>query len=274
MADDLELSRSLMIPGCVPLRNVRFPSMFGSNLATGNNDLYTVPTGRTAIISLGRVYNQSAGNIGWYWQLSSGGTYYRLNSTTTTATLAANAVKPVFIVLAAGESISINTVTNNGLNAWGTVVEVPASTPIVRGSVLAPASGNNTVYTVPTGKTAMGLTPFSTAVANAADVLPVVYNSNGTAGSLNVIVHTVPSGGTPGATNLARPSTAVAANAVEQVPLVTPSMNTGDFLNVNWSGADAAPGISWVNIVEIGCRARTNGVRPCPDREQRGHGVW
>jgi hypothetical protein len=46
------------------LTGVKFLNAFGSNLSTGDNDLYTVPTGKKALVcSAGRAYNQSGGNI-------------------------------------------------------------------------------------------------------------------------------------------------------------------------------------------------------------------
>jgi hypothetical protein len=56
-------------------------------------------------------------------------------------------------MLNAGEILSVNTATNNGLNIWHIIYEMDASSPIYGGRVLGLANGDNTLFTISAGKT-------------------------------------------------------------------------------------------------------------------------
>src|SRR5438270_13421936 len=49
-------------------------------LASGNNDLYTAPAGKRALVRSGVAYNSSGGAISFYHLLKSGGNYYQLSA--------------------------------------------------------------------------------------------------------------------------------------------------------------------------------------------------
>lgn len=224
----------------------KFIKIFGSNISTGNTDLYTVPTGRKCLVGNVAVsYQESGGNIVVYMQIKVGGSYYRISANTTVSTGTQSLVgNSACMVLNAGESFAVNTATNNGLNFWMEAVEFDASnTSIVTGRVLALASGDNTIYTVPAGKTAFRASLYQNLNGN-----NMVVNNSG--GSLNYIWYLVPSGGSAGATNKIRPLTAIADKANTPVASTYPSMSAGDFLVVNTSGGGAGQ-VAWVTMIEI-----------------------
>lgn len=225
------------------LTGVKFPTAFGSNLATGDTTLYTAPASKRALVFGYNVYNTSGGNITWSLNASISGTKYRLtpDATTTTGAATDDSNTP-FFVLEPAELLVITTATNSGLNAWARIIEYDSSVNLFSARKLAPANGDNTVYTVTAAKTGLVLGSPNTGG-------PLLNNANGTLGSLNVTSYIVPSGGAAGATNQFRALVAVAAGAVGQQQ-VKASMAAGDFIVANWSGANAAPGISWITVAE------------------------
>lgn len=230
------------------MSGLKYVPIVGANLATGDTDLYTVPAGRKALVErFARTYNPSVGNITTYRELKVSGTYYRLESNATLTTLTGGT--PNFqsdIVLNAGESLSVNAATTSGLNFRGGAWEFDASdTRLATSRILALVSGDNTLYTVPAGKTAWVI--FASTTGNNGQVVV----SNATGGSLNYYINVVPSGGSAGSTNQLYPATAIADQTILQ--FVGPSMlAAGDFISVNSSGPDAGSHqIAWVTYYQI-----------------------
>jgi hypothetical protein len=209
--------------------DVKFPAVFGSNLSTGDNDLYTVPAGKKAMVTAASFYAAGAGNVDWFLTLKSGGTYYRItaNATATLGTASSFSFTCGFIAQA-GESFAINTATNTGLNVWLSVIEF-TNGDFTTGRVLTLANGDNTIYTVPATNSA---SPFSVLQS----VSIVIVNDSGANRTYNVYV--VPSGGSAGATNKIRNSQIVADNLVLAVDF-DGSLKAGDFIVVNTSSGTA-----------------------------------
>ncbi len=232
---------SAFLTGATPKRAV------GSNLSTGNTDIYTCPTGKRAYIgNVVRAYNPSAGSITYFTQIKVSGTYYRIgaSATLTTGTGGSSGAPSSVIVLEAGESLSINTATTSGLNVAYDVFEYSNTVPLYTSKILALSNGSNTLYTVPLGKSAV--TMGSTGIALSTLSLTVCNNSGG---SLNYIVYNVPSGGSAGSTNQLYPSTAI-ADDVATTFNVGPTLETGDFIVVNTS-AGTATQTAWITVFEI-----------------------
>ena len=236
---------STIILGGIPITSATFIRAVGSNLPTGDNDIYTCGTGKRCAVIAYSVYNAGSGNITYFPELKSGGTYYRLTGNNTPA--AGGQVTGSFgIILDAAESISFNTTTNTGLNIFVDVVSYPNTTPLFSAKILGPSSGNNTVYTVTSGKSAAVLpsTSFALLSANTGSLYFVADGS-----TRNIIWYSVASGGSPGTTNQLIPSAAVSGNTlnVTQRPITLASQ---DFLVINVDTGNAAQ-IAWVNVVEI-----------------------
>lgn len=218
----------------------------GVNLATGDRDLYTVPAGKKAlIIANGRNYNPSAGTINSFSQIKVSGTYYRISGTTNNPSgTGSNAGIGQAIVLNAGESFSLNVATTSGLNYRGAAIEFDsAETRIATARILALASGDNLLFTVPANKTALGITTSPVGFNGLVQVL------NASGGSLNYYVNQVPSGGSVGSTNQLYPATAVADISLGQFT-IGESLATGEFISVNSSGAGAGQ-VAWMTYYLI-----------------------
>lgn len=222
--------------------------LVGGSLAIGNNDLYTVPAGRKALIGQAfRLYNPSAGNITAYGEIKVSGIYYQIvASATLSAGTGAVQVPPAAIVLNAGESISINCATTAGLNVRGAIAEFDAGvTQIATARILALSSGDQTLLTAPAGKSIMPIATNTSAVSTNQAIVNVVNN---TGGGVNIYINAVPSGGSVGSTNQLFPATAIANNA--QATFTTGTLAAGDFLSVHSDTATAGQ-VAWVTYYQI-----------------------
>ena len=141
------------------ITGVKYPSVFGSDLAIGDTDLYTAPAGKSAIIIGYTTYAQPAAAVDYYLEVKSGGTYYRLTGTVTATSAGASTNMTGTVIINAGESFSINAATNIGLNIWLRVIEFSTESNFKSANFFGLQSGNNTVYTVPAGKSAISINP-------------------------------------------------------------------------------------------------------------------
>ncbi len=240
-------------PGGAPgLKNAKYVPIFGSNLGTGDHDLYTVPVGRQALVDRNLVaYNiaGSGGNIVCYSEIKVGGVYYRVSPNVTIADGAGGSPgMAVHMVLAAGEKFAANTATTAGLNVRGGVWEFDADdTRVFTARILGLASGDNLLYTVPAGKSVVFLQGAEFVPSMTAQIQIV----NNTGGSLNYYANAVPSGGTVGPTNRCFSAVAVGDKALGQIFGAQP-LSPGDFISVNASGPDAGGHhIAWVTGYQL-----------------------
>jgi|SRR5690349_21119452 len=232
--------------------NVSFPKVWQAAINTGDTDLYTCPSGRRAIILACYFTNNSGvGNIVAYVEAKISSVYYRLsaNATITNGTIN-NTANPQPFILEAGQGFSINSTTNNGLTAGLRVIEFDNSSPLKTVSLLSLSAGNNTLYTVPTGKTALLLS----STGSSQPSLPgfqfgFVFYGNTSTVNRTVSMNAVPSGGSVGGSNLILASTTVANNNFSS-PTIQFNLFDGDFINVN-TDANTATQIAWVNVYEF-----------------------
>lgn len=232
------------------MRDAAYVPIVGANLATGNTDLYTVPTGKKTLVSpFARAYNPSAGTITFYTQIKVSGVYYRISADAgPTAGTGNNHDFGAAIILNAGESLAINCATTAGLNIRYNAIEFDATDTRLQGArVLALANGNNTLLTVAAGKSAVGVGGLNALIGSNVPYIGVVRILNSTGGSLNYYANVVPSGGSVGSTNQLYPATAIGA-ATGSSMVTVPTMAAGDFVNINASGAG---GTAWVTYYQI-----------------------
>lgn len=219
--------------------NPTFPRASILNTANGNNDVYTVPANRSAIVLGLTVANFGANNPNFYMQFKSGGTYYQFSPSQAVGATPSNSavVNVQNVLLLAGEILSLHA-DAIGMSAWFKVIEFDsATTNITRGFITSLANGNNTLYTVPAGKTARPTPHLGVGVA--ANLLYGqlgVFNISG--GALNYAVYAVPNGGSPGVTNEFATLTGIASGAVFSA-IVPDNLGAGDFIVVNTSGGGA-----------------------------------
>ena len=237
---------ALVYPGVVRFSGGFYPSAIGPALATGNNDLYTVPAGKRALFQAVSVLNTSAGNITWYAAVKISGTYYRLTSDATTAAGAQASQQAISYIAEPGETLAIVTATNNGLNVFPCVSVFDSTIPVYSAKLLALANGDNTLYTVPSGKSAVlaniSLVPIATDSANA------LFYVNSSGGARTIQWSFVESGQALGTGYLVSVATSV-NDATRSSLAGRPSLGAGDFININTNAATATQ-IAWVNVME------------------------
>lgn len=135
------------------MTQLKYSSGFLSNSAIGDNDLYTCPSGKKALISRGYFFNTGVASSTVFMTINVSGTYYRITSN---ATVGANSIQTTLtecIVLNAGEKLGLNS-TTVGVNAWVMVCEFDVNSPLTRQGQINGGTGNTTVYTVPVNRSA------------------------------------------------------------------------------------------------------------------------
>lgn len=127
-------------------------------LGIGNNDLYTVPVGRTAVIGGGALSNTGlVTDFTAYVEVKHNGTYYRASTSLTLSNNEAATLNTMLnpLVLDAGDTLSANVITTAGGYAVFTIIEFSSSkSAIVPAHIFGTTTGDNTLYTCPVGKTA------------------------------------------------------------------------------------------------------------------------
>jgi hypothetical protein len=222
--------------------NARFTGL----AAAGNVDVYTVPTGKRAAV-LGRTLSAATGAGTVYVRAKIGGTYYPLITTSTSLglTTPASAADPLF-VLEAGEVLNVISGTAGGVYGWFAVLEFDNTAPLKSARLTAFSTGDNTLYTVPGGKTAMPVDNLFTAAAGSGRI----FYLNNSGAPRNVSFHAVASGGSPGSTNLLKSVASATPGARATDVAGNFCLGAGDFLNVNVD-AGTATQVAWVNVVEL-----------------------
>lgn len=218
-----------------------------SSSSTGNVDLYTVPAGKKVFIAQCLCWARGT-LVNCRLSINSGGTYYLLGTTSTSATI--QCLLPTFCIVLAGEKIAYNlssaATVNTRLSFW----EFDDDTPIVRGALFTLANGDNTVYTCPAGKQALPLS-FHRDVANNVGNTNTVNYWNGSGATRAISLYYVPSGGSPATTN--RTWTGNVSNndglLFTNNTLTFPVLNAGDSYVIN-TNANTATQVAWINVVE------------------------
>lgn len=246
-------SSSIIIPplngfyGVNPIiRNGRIIPIRTTVLGNGQNDFYTVPTGKRAAVSY-TISNQSGGALNHTFQIKIAGVYYTFifvqTANNNTTTLISNAFNTP-PVAEAGDIFSILT-TGAGLVLSGFIIEFPTSNPIRSPRLLSLTSGDNTLYTCPVGRVAT----IGDYRSGNAGLLKYI---NSTGGARTIHWNVVKKGGTPSAgvnqitTNI---SAADATGNLQQGSYA--SLAAGDFISIN-TNSSLATQIAFVNnLVEL-----------------------
>lgn len=236
----------------LPLTNASFPAIRGYALALGNVDLYTVPAGKRLLVISGGGMNPTTtpANIVWYFEVKISGTYYRLMTSITTVATGGGGTNTssgsIDYILEAGEVLAVNS-SALGMNLSASVVLFDATSPMRSVKLIAPASGDNLLYTVPAGKTAWLLG--TNGAIWGASALNIIADTTAP-GIVNVC--NVASGGSAAcsaSTNAIANTTAVAS---AKTALITGAvtMSSTDFLLLNVATGNAAQ-MAWINVLEL-----------------------
>src|SRR5690606_38967139 len=115
--------------------------------------IYTCPAGKKALIT--QVMGISSPIMTGALQLKVSGNYYNFTALNTAwGNVSTNSFG---IVINAGEGLSFTVNSNAGGNLWARVMEMDISTPIYTARLLSLSAGDNTIFTVSAGKTAITL---------------------------------------------------------------------------------------------------------------------
>jgi hypothetical protein len=138
-----------------PLTNPVWRSAFIANAPAGDNDLYTCPVNRRAIVVYFSSLNLTGAGVVIHPRFKNGGTYYRAG---TNVTNNANSMSFGFLAqsypLEAGETFTVNTAAL-GLNLAARIVEFDATHPYKAVRLFSPGAGDSIVYQCPAGKRAV-----------------------------------------------------------------------------------------------------------------------
>lgn len=236
-------------PSTVALPNVKCINLQVNLTSTGDNDLYTVPTGKRAYIANFVVFNGNAGSSTVIPEIKISGTYYALGAqTSVSASVAGSILLQSPYVAEAGEIVAVN-ISAQPCVVYAAIFEFDNTANIFSKKLTSLINGNNTLYTCATGKTAL-LCTRAAGLAPTANSVVGFYNNTG--GSLTVHVNVVKSGGSPGTTNQAS-SNATATSGTSTFAALLPipiTIGSGDFISIN-SGSASATQFAWVTAIEF-----------------------
>lgn len=232
------------------LPGMTYPQAYvaGNSGGSGNQDIYTCPTGKRALCYGISMFNTTVGNINVFSEIYVSGTYYQLEGLSVLSGSANTSAFTVFpIVLEAGERLALNT-NATGATLFGNVVEFDNTAILKTYKVLSLSAGDNTIYTVPAGKSAIVLDAYCALNINVGTKAFGYFNGSGGSRTLNAFI--VQSGGSTGTTNKIINSTVVTNGAVLSNNFTFCSMQAGDFFVVN-TDAGTATQTCWINVLEV-----------------------
>jgi len=235
-------------PAPISLSGVGFPNLPSARiipipafaLSSGENDVYTVPSGKRAVIA-GTITNLSGGALNVTYQFKNGGTYYKI----VIISIANNSQLQIipfntFPILESGESFSLLT-AGIGLNFAGYAIIFDNTEQLSSPKILSLSNGDNTLFTCPAGRVAYILNVISS------NALIRVFNDSGAARTYTMNV--VPSFGSPSSVNQINIPTSTADKTQLNTVNEGVGMNTGDSINVNATSGTATQ-TSWIpNLV-------------------------
>lgn len=231
------------------MRNARLvPGLRFQSVDAGTTDLYTVPAGRRAMLVVNYAFNPTGGSLTYNSKIKVSGTYY---STSGTLTVTAGVLfqSANMLMLEAGEAIAVTT-NGAGLNIAYKVIEFDAASSIRTVKLLALVSGDNTLYTCPTGYNAL-LMP-GVATTGAANGAAIFWNGSG--GSKTLTYHASAAG--VSASSIA--NRFGSGGTVADQAMLTSTANVslpqclaaGESVIINCD-AIASPVLLWLNVMEF-----------------------
>lgn len=231
--------------------NAVFKSSIKTFAATGNSDIYTCPANKRAIITEMTVFNGHATTSSTLIaMLKIGGVYYPATPSTSIAAQTTGS-RSVTYVLEAGETLAVN-MTQQPFNVVVSIMEFDNTSNLKSAKLVTPTltSGNNTVYTVPNGKSALVLNNTLTMCSGTQGT----FTAGNDVGTIAYTWNVVPSGGSVATTNQmsasVTPALSGGVGTATSQTLTGFTMGAGDFISVNAS-ASTSNQIAFVTVVEI-----------------------
>jgi hypothetical protein len=216
---------------------------FVGNAGTGDIDLYTVPSNRRVLVYGLGVFFTGISSTSCYPEIKVSGSYYKLQNGQTIITNSF-AQSWVFNYIAeAGETIAVNS-SVSGANIWLKGIEFDDTSGCKTAKLTSVVNGDNTLYTVPAGKTALIL---NSNPATLTSGTLIIWNNSGGTRTYNLFA--VPNGGSSDTSNKVRNALSVNAAIFNESPFVA-ALNTGDFIVVN-SDASTATQFVYITVCEV-----------------------
>lgn len=234
----------------VGISNPKFPACYNvAGLAAGDTDLYTCPAGRKALF-IDALFTNPTGNANSPIMLAEvkvSGVYHTFDFVAQGEPAGtwgkSNAVQP--FLLAAGETLAVHC-SSSGNSIWPFIIEFDASAQIFDARLFSLNAGNNTLFTVPAGKTII-LGNFPGATQNPYRGRIWYWNASG--GARNISLNVVPNGGSVAAANQINCTTGIGNNNPVQC-IFYGGLNPGDFINVN-TDANTASQMAYLIYVSL-----------------------
>ena len=209
--------------------NAKFVDVTNLSLSAGENDLYTVPTGKRALVPyVLSTYNNSGSTCTYQAKIKVGGTRYIISSAVGIGNNSGSTMNYRSLVLEAGESLCMSS-SNAGSCALGWVIEFDDNSPMKSFKNFNVVNGNVTLYTCPSGKTAKMFNLVETAAAAGSAAATI----NPTATGVNLTMYLVPSGQSVGVNYQNQQATGIFALADSVDAPIGGIMAAGDFIAAN-----------------------------------------
>ncbi len=236
-----------MVSGAISLPGVKYARANVNSSINGNNDSYTVPTGKRALVLFSNFRSQSASTATLIqnWKIS--GTYYNttFSAISLTTGAVANDTADGGFVMEAGESISYNS-NQTTINIFTQIVEFDNTAALKTVKTIGATNGDQTIYTVPAGKKAILVSGNGQPLGSGNQGF---FISNNSGGSITSNIYLVPSGGSKGTSNLFRGSISTANGAATRLNCGA-VLSAGDFIVWN-CGTTNANALCAVTLVEM-----------------------
>lgn len=237
-------------PGGIPLTGAAYPQALIASTTAGDEDIYTVPAGKRALIMCAGLKNNSGvGNIIWYIQIKISSTYYRLTSNTTTGNGGVGEVNVGYIA-EAGEIVAVNTTTNNGGFVAVKMVVFDDSVKLFSAKKYGSwSAGDNTLYTVPSSTTAFLLSTSITTIIGTTGIggQTSIGVTNASGATRTYVEKITPSGGS--ATS-ASGSNTVTNGVRGNLTVLAANLGAADAFIVN-TDASTDTQFVWLNVMEL-----------------------
>lgn len=230
----------------VALSGASFVSLFFPNNSAGDTDLYVVPSGKRLILLTAGAQNYSASTRVGQLEIKNAGSYYKF---TAGLSIGANisAVWPTLgMILEYGDTLSLNLAASSAnINVYFRAILCDDVSSVKSARIFALASGDNTLYTVPSGKT-LFLLSFDITISTQPTAVRIFNNSGA---SRDYTMNFVPSGNSVGNLNKASVTSGVGNGTIGNLTGMV-NLSAGDFININCSNG-ASYSFVWVSFIEV-----------------------
>lgn len=242
---------AVAFPGSVTVSGHNYVKAYASGIGSGDTDLYTAPPGKRAYVFQANLMNNTVTSTNVTYEIKVSSVYYPISIVYSAGSSSQEYDFPN-IILEPGESFSINCSANAQLNAWINIFEYDSTSAIYTSKVLTLSNGDNTIYTVPSGKTSYILGLSGSLVFPSVYFLKSSFNIINFSGSTNdYLAYCVSSGDVPSSSNsLITYAYPVSGSQIFNIPNFFATLSQGDYFVVNTNSGSAGQ-TAYVNVMEI-----------------------